>query len=230
MHRYTDAAARVCNAMHRYTNAAYRYTNAMYRYTDTAACVCNAMYRGCDASTGRRRVRVCNAVYRGTAIGGGLHGVAGLERGVAGPEHGSRERQRGVAGPGHGSRERQRGAAVPERGAAASWLPGAVWLHHVSSRLRGVAVGSRGVSSQGLPLQALQHNACCHATGESRAGPRVVGCQPFREAARPGRSRELLPPPFSLPYRARGAACLFSQGVGLRPRPWAGLCRPFGPG
>jgi len=27
-----------------------------------------------------------------------------------------------------------------------------------------------------------------------------------------------------------GLLCLLPQGIGLRPQPWAGLCRPVGPG
>jgi len=34
---------------------------------------------------------------------------------------------------------------------------------------------------------------------------------------------------FSRPFRPRGMRGLFSQGIGLRPQPWAGICRPVGP-
>jgi hypothetical protein len=34
---------------------------------------------------------------------------------------------------------------------------------------------------------------------------------------------------FSRPFRPQDCGDLLTQGIGLRPQPWAGLCRPVGP-
>jgi hypothetical protein len=31
-------------------------------------------------------------------------------------------------------------------------------------------------------------------------------------------------------FQAAGLSTFLTQGIGLRPQPWAGLCRPVGPG
>ena len=51
---------------------------------------------------------------------------------------------------------------------------------------------------------------------------------------RPERLREpchrSIPPQFSRPVRPHFCIDFLSQGIGLRPQPWAPLCRPVGPG
>jgi hypothetical protein len=53
---------------------------------------------------------------------------------------------------------------------------------------------------------------------------------------RPERPRDPFGPAFEYlgcevlaAFQAAGKGCLFTQGIGLRPQPWAGFSRPVGP-